>query len=77
MPNLWKKLMFGNNKNKALVESRKGKTMVLEANLNKSTVNIPRMLSWDEVTKNPNWVIKNAFTPKETKKELSHIIELK
>lgn len=60
---------------KALVASPKGKTMLIEANLNKSSVSIPKMLSWDTLTRNPKWILDNAFVPPKREKKLSHIIE--
>ena len=42
---------------KALIYSTtKGKTMLIETNLNKSSDSIPKLLSWDEVTKNFWWI---------------------
>lgn len=38
---------------KALVSSSKGKTMLIETNLSKSSISVPKMLSWDILTKNP------------------------
>lgn len=33
------------------------------------------MLSWETLTKNPKWILENAFTPPKREKELFHIIE--
>lgn len=35
---------------KAIVASPKGKTMLIESNLNKSLVSVPKMLFWDTLT---------------------------
>ena len=43
---------------KALMSSAKGKTMLIETNLNKSSVSVPKLLSWEEVTKNPHWILE-------------------
>ena len=60
---------------KALLSSTKEKTMLIETNLNKSSVSVPKLLSWDEVTKNLRWVLNNAFIPQKKEKEVCHIIE--
>ena len=49
--------------------------MLIETNLNKSSISVPKMLSWDNITRNPKWVLENTFIPPKREKELSHIIE--
>ena len=53
---------------KTLLSSTKGKTMLIETNLNESSVCVPKLFSWDEITKNPCWVLDNAFISKKRKK---------
>lgn len=60
---------------KALMSSNKGKVMLIETNLNKFSVSVSKLLSWEEVTKNPHWALENVFIPLKKEKELSHIIE--
>ena len=50
--------------------------MLIETNLNKSPVSIPKLIFWDKITKNPYWVLdNNAFTSQKKEKNVSHIIE--
>lgn len=55
---------------RALVQYTKGKTMLIETNLNTSSISVPKMLSWDNITRNLKWVLKITFIPqkKEEKK---------
>ena len=57
------------------MSSNKGKAMLIETNLNKFSVSVSKLLSWEEVTKNPHWTLENVFIPLKKEKELSHIIE--
>ena len=49
--------------------------MSIETNLNKSSDSIPKLLSWDKMTKNPHWILDNSFIPQKKEKEVSYIIE--
>ncbi|KAA0041674.1 movement protein [Cucumis melo var. makuwa] len=57
------KLMHTNLSPKALGISPKGYTMLMEVNVEKSSMTIPRNLKWDELTKNPIWKLQGETTP--------------
>ncbi|TYJ96702.1 hypothetical protein E5676_scaffold535G00180 [Cucumis melo var. makuwa] len=43
--------------------SPKGYTMLMEVNVEKSSMTIPRNLNWDELTKNPIWKLQGETAP--------------
>lgn len=49
--------------------------MSIETNFCKSSISVPKMLSWDTLTKNLKWVLDNAFTLPKREKKLSHTIK--
>ncbi|KAA0050445.1 hypothetical protein E6C27_scaffold175G00510 [Cucumis melo var. makuwa] len=57
------KLMHTNLSPKALGVSPKGYTMLMEVNIEKSSMTIPRNLNWDELTKNPVWKLQGETAP--------------
>lgn len=57
------KLMYTNLSPKALGVSPKGYTMLMEVNVEKSSMTIPRNLNWNELTKNPVWRLQGEMTP--------------
>ncbi|KAA0052109.1 Enzymatic polyprotein [Cucumis melo var. makuwa] len=57
------KLMHTNLSPKALGISPKGYTMLMEVNVEKSSMTIPRNLKWDELTKNPIWKLQGEIAP--------------
>ncbi|KAL2474614.1 Enzymatic polyprotein [Abeliophyllum distichum] len=48
---------------KALRSSPKNETLLIEINPLHSNVDIPRRLSWDQVTQNPLWTFENELPP--------------
>ncbi|KAA0054118.1 uncharacterized protein E5676_scaffold2277G00300 [Cucumis melo var. makuwa] len=57
------KLMHTNLSPKELGVSPKGYTMLMEVNVEKSSMTIPRNLNWDELTKNSVWKLQGETTP--------------
>ncbi|TYK19826.1 polyprotein [Cucumis melo var. makuwa] len=57
------KLMHTNLSSKALGVSPKGYTMLMEANIEKSSMTIPRTLKWAKPTKDPIWKLQGETTP--------------
>ncbi|TYK01213.1 Enzymatic polyprotein [Cucumis melo var. makuwa] len=57
------KLMHTNISPKALGVSPKGYTMLMEVNMEKSSMTIPRTLKWADLTKDPIWKLQGETTP--------------
>uniref|UniRef100_A0A9I9E9B9 Uncharacterized protein n=1 Tax=Cucumis melo TaxID=3656 RepID=A0A9I9E9B9_CUCME len=57
------KPMHTNLSPKAMGVSPKGYTMLMEVNVEKSSMTIPRNLNWDELTKNPIWKLQGETAP--------------
>ena len=54
---------------RALRSSPKGSTMLTEANIGKSSVTVPKTLSWDQITRNTLWKIEDANIPRKKKSQ--------
>ena len=61
---------------RALRSSPKGLTMLIEANIGKSSVTVPKTLSWDQITRNTLWKIEDANLPKKKKKESQNPVQI-
>ena len=47
----------------ALIESAKGKTLLLQASINNSHTRIPTQINWDEVKLPNRWLLRNIAQP--------------
>uniref|UniRef100_A0A9I9DXD9 Uncharacterized protein n=1 Tax=Cucumis melo TaxID=3656 RepID=A0A9I9DXD9_CUCME len=66
------KLMHTNLSPKALGVSLKGYTMLMEVNVQKSSMTIPKTLQWEEINQNPVWKLQRVTAPaKRTSTEAS------
>lgn len=67
--------MHINLASKALEISEKGSTMLMEVSLSRSSMTVPKMLNWNEITRDPVWNIQNATQPVKRQSVVVKIIE--
>lgn len=60
---IYYKLLHTNLAPRALEVSPQGQTMLMEVNLHKSSVTVPKLLQWDEITRNSTSSLEGAAKP--------------
>ncbi|XP_050936259.1 uncharacterized protein LOC127144394 [Cucumis melo] len=72
---LYYKMMYTNASPKALGVSPKNYTMLMKVNLERSSMMVPKLLDWSELTRNPIWSIEHATIPRTRQSSTTQITE--
>lgn len=68
-------LLHTNLAPRALEVSPQGRTMLIEVNLERSSIVVPKLLQWDQITKNPVWSLVGAAKPFKRQPSMARIEE--